>query len=66
MILSQIGKDTHVIPHAVDPIQIQSVGGGLHHHMGAACIRHFPEQLLHLKRFRGGAFRGDHIAPIIF
>ena len=30
--------------------------------MGAACIRHFPEQLLHLKGFRGGAFRGDHIA----
>ena len=42
MILSQIGKDTHIVPHAVDPVQIQSVGGRLHHHMGAACIPPFP------------------------
>jgi len=61
VILGQVGEDAHVVVHAVDPVQIQRVGGGLHHHMGAAPVRHFPEQLLDLEGLRGGALRGDDL-----
>ena len=66
MILSQIGEDTSPKGDAVQTMKHQGVGGGLHHHMAASGIRHFPQQLLYLPGLRGGAvgrqsLLADHI-----
>ena len=63
MILGQIGEDTHRIVNAVDPVQTQGVGGGLHHRIGAPGVRHLPEEPLDLKGFRRGAVRRDDLLP---
>ena len=43
------------------PLQAQGVGGHLHHHMGAARVRHGAEERLEFKGLRGGALRVEHL-----
>ena len=61
VVLGQVGKDAHGEADAIHPLQKQRVGGGLHHHVGAAGGAHPGEQLLKLQGLRRGALRGDHL-----
>ena len=61
VVLGQIGEDAHRVVDAVHPVQRQSVGGGLHHHMGAAGGAHPGKQLLELQGLRRGALGGHHL-----
>ena len=62
VVLGEIGEDAHGEADAVHPLQKQGVGGGLHHHVGAAGGAHPGEQLLELQGLRRGALRGDRLA----
>ena len=46
MILRQVGKCADLIADAVHAVQLQSVGGNLHHHMGTARIAHLRKEAL--------------------
>ena len=61
VVLGQVRKDAHSVMDAVHPVQEQGVGGGLHHHMGAAARAHLGQQSLQFKGFRGGALRGEDL-----
>ena len=61
VVLGQIRKDAHGVMDAVHPVQIQGMGGRLHHHMGAASRAHLSQKSLQLKGFRGGALRGEDL-----
>ena len=61
MVLGEIGEHAHRKGNAVHPVQRQRVGGYLHHHVGAARVRHLPEQALQFKGLRRGALGGDHL-----
>ena len=66
MVLGEVGEDAHRVVDAVDPVLKEGVGGGLHHHVGAAGVRHPAEEGLELQGFRRGPLRGhdlpaDHI-----
>ena len=62
MVLGQIGEHAHRKADAPHPLEKQRVGRHLHDHMGAARVRHAPEQALELKGFRGCALRGQDLA----
>ena len=61
VVLGEIGEDAHGEVDAVHPLQHQGVGGGLHHHMGAARVPHPGEELLELQGLRRGPLGGDHL-----
>ena len=63
MVLAQIGEHAHLEGHTVDPVLIEGVGGGLHHHMGTARLLHLGEEALDLKGLRGGAVCGENLLP---
>ena len=63
MVLGQVGEDPHGEADACHPLEKQCVGGYLHHHMGAARVRHAAEKALELKGFRGGTLSGDDLVP---
>ena len=67
MVLGEVRKRPHGEGDAVHPVEAQRVGGDLHHHMGAAAVRHPAEPALDLPAFRGGALGGaDLVAHPVF
>ena len=66
MVAAQIGVDTHGEADAIHAVKAQCVGGDLHHHVGAARVRHLTEQAVQLEGFGGSAlgrddFLADHV-----
>ena len=61
VVLGQVGENAHRVVDTVHPIQRQSVGGCLHHHMGAAGRAHPGKQLLELQGLRCGTLSGHHL-----
>ena len=61
VVLGQVGENAHRVVDTVHPIQRQSVGGCLHHHMGAAGGAHPGKQLLELQGLRCGTLSGHHL-----
>ena len=61
MILSQVGKYTHLVRNAIDTVQHQGVGGNLHHHIGASRVPHPGQEHLQLKGLGGGPLRRENL-----
>ncbi len=59
MVLGQIGENSDGKGEPRRAVLDQSVGGGLHHHMGTALVRHLPQQLLELIAFGRGTVGGQ-------
>ena len=63
VVLGQVGKHSRGKFQPLHPVLDQGVGGHLHHHMGAAPIRHTAQQALKLIAFRGGTSRWEDLIP---
>ena len=63
MVLGQVGEHPHLKGQALQPVLYQGVGGRLQHHMGAAGVRHGPQQLLQLIAVRRGAVGRQFLLP---
>ena len=59
----QVGEDPAFKPQAGGAPLVQSVGGGLHHHVGAARPLHLLQQALEGVRVRGGPPGGKDRVP---
>ena len=59
MFRCKIGKGGTGKEAPIQPLLLQRLGGGLHHHMGAAALKHLGQQLLQLPGVGGGIARGD-------
>ena len=63
VVLGQVGEHPRVELQPLHPVLDQGVGGHLHHHMGAAPIRHTAQQALKLIALRRGAPRREDLVP---
>ena len=63
VVLGQVRKDAHGVMDTVHPVQVQGMGGCLHHHMGTAPIPHLGQKPLQFKRFRSSPLRGKGLLP---
>ena len=63
VVLGQIRENAHRIGNAVDPVQVQGMGGDLHHHMGAARVPHRGKELLEFKGLGSGPLCRQGLLP---
>ena len=59
MVAAEVRVDTHGEADAIHAVEAQCVGGDLHHHMGAACVRHLTEQAVQFEGLGGSALGGN-------
>ena len=64
VVLGQVGKGGHVEPAGVHPVQVEAVGGHLHHDVGHAVVPHVRQDALQVEGLVGRA-GGRHHRPAV-